>query len=66
MCTIRSALIGMQRISNMDTQTSNTAHESTDVFQDNGDYSWQYYVKDKLITDDEFNEQLAHTSYYTT
>ena len=50
----------------MDTQTSNTAHESTDLFQDNGDYSWQYYVKDKLITDDEFNEQLAHTSYYNT
>lgn len=49
----------------MDTSTSNTDQQTTYTFHENGDYSWEYYVEEKLLTEDEFNKQIAHTSYYT-
>ena len=32
--------------------------------EDNGDYSWEYYVDGKVVSEEEYN-QTAHASYYT-
>ncbi len=46
--------------------TANTEPQSpADLFQENDDYSWEYYSEGKFVSYEEYRKS-AHTSYYTS
>jgi hypothetical protein len=46
--------------------TANTEPQPTaDLFEENGDHSWEYYSEGKFVSYEEY-QKSAHTSYYAT